>query len=100
MSDKTSEILMVCARIDAPVTVTNSAVDKRCAECGFNVMIAPTGQAFLAGMQQVKILCLQCYMASYREDDEVGLTAPVEDISDEMKTAIPNNMAGPMRDRN
>ena len=80
---------IVCMRADSPLTIPGSIYDRRCAKCLTPVMIAPTGQAYLKAHPDATIICPDCLPNKY-ETVGNGLTAPAEEIVEEMKTMEPN----------
>ncbi len=91
----------MCAHADSEMTVAGSVFDKSCSVCGRRVMVAPTGQRFLAEQatsdDPVQIVCGICYMNDISDPDvETMLCRPIEEHVEEAKTFEPNRR----RDRN
>jgi hypothetical protein len=86
------EIMMVCARADAPLTTPGSVFTESCSRCAKKVMLAPSGQRFLRdhGKENVGIICHHCLTENDTRALQ-GLVAPVADICREMDAAVPND---------
>jgi hypothetical protein len=88
------KIRLLCMRADSEVAAIGSVFDRTCSLCAVRVMIAPSGQAFLASHPEAKIICNICYQPD--KSDDHRLTAPLKDVLNEARNAGPN----PYRRRN
>lgn len=91
---------MVCARADAPLIIAGSSTNRKCKTCDFQVMIAPTGQKFLAENQDAEIQCLKCYMDKDRAHDELAMAGSPLEIMNDLKAIQPNPSAVAWKNRN
>ena len=86
-------IIVVCARADAPLAAVGSVFDRQCSRCSAKVMLAPSGQRFLATHADAKIVCEYCVRPKQVLDALAAgkaITAPWEEIAAEARTAQPN----------
>ena len=92
------DIVLICIAADAPLTVAGSSFNRVCSECSTRVMVAPSGRRMLAAHPAATILCTDCFAKRHgiQPDDVAELAAQPEELSAEMKAAIPN----PYRSRN
>jgi hypothetical protein len=67
-----------------------SVFDRFCHWCGERVMIAPSGQALLKTMPELKIMCAVCFASMDADAEEILLPASIEELRREIATARPN----------
>jgi hypothetical protein len=91
------EDFLVCERADQPMTLADSTFDRFCVECGERVMVAPSGNALLRSKQDIKILCLPCYLPRAEQasqprfvDIDGTLTDDIDLAAQQLKTVVPN----------
>jgi hypothetical protein len=83
-------VRIICMLADAPMTVEGAVFDRRCGACGRFVMLAATSQRLLRERPETEIMCLPCFQAIRKPDDEIALAAPEEEIDRELDTIKPN----------
>ena len=84
-------IYLVCAPATGRFTARGSVFHHRCSRCERQVMVAPSGQAWLRKYGKTKIQCSYCYEKRPPEDGGLHtLAASVEEILNEMETSVPN----------
>lgn len=94
---KPERMMMVCAPANITLTIPGSSFNMICTRCAQSVMIAPSGQHFLASARgsgpSVQIICLDCFEPKGRDRDslkQMRLTAAPEVIMSEMMTLTTN----------
>lgn len=81
---------IMCAPADAPITTPGSSFDNVCVLCGVKVMMAPTGQAFVAANPDAEIVCFNCVFKDPEGNVAVGFAGDVKDVIGEFDRACPN----------
>ena len=82
-------VVLVCAPADAPRMVPGTVFCHKCARCGLQVMMAPSGQKRLKREPNTEIICCYCYQLD-RRPHACELAAPLEEILAERQGAMPN----------
>ncbi|HEY1897034.1 MAG TPA: hypothetical protein VGG62_12205 [Terracidiphilus sp.] len=85
-----NDVRIICMPADAEMTTEGAVFDRRCATCSRFVMLAATGQRLLRERPEIEIMCLPCFQATRKPDDEIALAAPEEEIDRELDTLRPN----------
>ena len=55
------DILVAMRANDAPMVPQGATFDQKCSDCAATVVLAPSGQRFLAEHPGIKIQCLRCF---------------------------------------
>jgi hypothetical protein len=82
------EVVLVCARATARLTVQGSTFDRHCELCGERVMVSPGGQKALREGRVEKIQCNRCvedFMSTMTAEQITNSLVPEGNI-----TIIPN----------
>jgi len=93
----TDDRILVCMLATEALFVTAGwKPEHRCARCGEYVVVAPSGVAMLKQYPIARILCLGCLQVEHPtiKPGEVELAGPVEQIIEEVLTAVPNTWRG------
>jgi len=89
----TDDRILVCMLAKQALFVTAGwKPEHKCGDCGEYVVVAPSGVAMLKQYPTTRILCLACLHMEYPTIEPVGveLAGPVEQIVEEVRTAVPN----------
>jgi hypothetical protein len=83
--------ILVCALADAKWTNPGTIYDRKCADCGRHVMIAPSGQKRLLKDPDIVITCACCFMKHITPDTSFDFAAEsLEELRREFDTTVPN----------
>ncbi len=88
---KTLMSFLICERADSPLMVRGCVFTHFCSSCLTRLMLAPTGQKYLAGNPDTRLICISCYLKLPPDETEHQLTADPETIADELNAIVPNN---------
>ncbi|HEU0180340.1 MAG TPA: hypothetical protein VFV58_39390 [Blastocatellia bacterium] len=86
-------MVLICARADADWATRGSSFDRKCGECGAQVIVSPSSQRLLKKRTAMPIICEQCWLAlgGLKPGDEVRLPDKPEVVAEEIRGAVPNN---------
>jgi hypothetical protein len=88
MTEKPDDRVLVASRTDqAEFHVAGTRDGYRCSKCAGHLSAAPDGQRFLKDHPQVRILCVECAMASKPDKVEPAPGAVDELIADRVRCA-------------
>lgn len=79
--------LLVCADADMPMMAEGSTFDKVCRRCQRRLMIAPSGQRYLAMYPEVETECWACHVR--HNPLELGSGEPIAFLL-ESRRVVPN----------
>lgn len=82
-------VFLVCAPAEAALVVPGTIFGRQCSECRREVMIAPSGQNFLAEHPDAKILCQFCFRKLSGPVRTEFAASPAE-FARERRAAVPN----------
>ncbi len=96
MCPEDKDVVLICQKATAAMTVRGSTFDKTCSMCSQGVMIAPSGQALLARRPDAVVVCNECVtrlMAQHGPPEKVVAAASPEELRRELDDVIPNSKA-------
>lgn len=81
---------LLCAPATADWMAQHSTFDKCCDLCNQRIMIAPTSQHLVK--KGIRLICWSCFDTRelLKDDIEIRLPAPAEQMLDEVRRAVPN----------
>jgi hypothetical protein len=80
---------LVCARADSPKFVAGSMFGLFCADCGVEVMVAPSGQALLAD-RDLRITCYECFKKLRRDEYRIEFAQSAARVFAELAATTAN----------